>query len=53
MTTAAEWLMSANTGSTGPTAESIAAAVWAHATRVITGPTANDNADALLARAWP
>ena len=34
-------------------AESIAAAVWAHATRVITGPTPNDNADALLARAWP
>lgn len=33
--------------------ESIAAAVWAHATRVITGPTPNDNADALLARAWP
>ena len=40
-------------GSTGPTAESIAAAVWAHATRVITGPTPNDNADALLARTWP
>ncbi len=34
-------------------AESISAAVWAHATRVITGPTPNDNADALLARAWP
>ena len=33
--------------------ESIAAAVWAHATRVITGPTPNDNADALLARTWP
>ena len=33
--------------------ESIAAAVWAHATRVITGPTPNDNADALLARNWP
>ena len=40
-------------GGSGPTAESIAAAVWAHATRVITGPTPNDNADALLARAWP
>jgi hypothetical protein len=77
MTTAAEWLMSANTGSTGPTAaeiaaailaaaqitpihadvkagqSSVSAAVWAHATRVITGPTANDNADALLARTWP
>ena len=34
-------------------AESISAAVWAHATRVITGPTPNDNADALLARNWP
>ena len=33
--------------------ESIAAAVWAHATRVITGPTPNENADALLARNWP
>lgn len=42
-----------SSGSTGPTAESIAAAVWAHATRVITGPTPNDNADALLARTWP
>ena len=31
----------------------IAAAVWAHATRVITGPTPNDNADALLTRNWP
>ena len=40
-------------GGSGPTAESIAAAVWAHATRVITGPTAIENADALLARAWP
>ena len=42
-----------SSGSTGPSAESIAAAVWAHATRVITGPTPNDNADALLARNWP
>ena len=31
MTTAAEWLMSANTGSTGPTAAEIAAAILAAA----------------------
>lgn len=42
-----------SSGGSGPTAESIAAAVWAHASRVITGPTANENADALLARTWP
>lgn len=31
----------------------IAAAVWAYANRVITGPTAEQNADALLSRTWP
>ncbi len=40
-------------GGSGPTAADIAAAVWAHATRVITGPTAEQNADALLSREWP
>lgn len=31
----------------------IAAAVWAYTNRVITGPTAEQNADALLSRTWP
>ena len=40
-------------GSTGPSATEIAAAVWDYANRVITGPTAEQNADALLSRTWP
>lgn len=40
-------------GGSGPSAESIAAAVWSYASRVITGPTAEQNADALLSRTWP
>lgn len=40
-------------GSAGPSAEAIAAAVWAYTNRVITGPTAEQNADALLSRTWP
>lgn len=40
-------------GSMGPTAEAIAAAVWAYTNRIITGPTAEQNADALLLRTWP
>ena len=40
-------------GSAGPSAEAIAAAVWAYTNRIITGPTAEQNADALLSRTWP
>lgn len=40
-------------GGACPTAEEIAAAVWAYTNRVITGPTAEQNADALLSRTWP
>jgi len=40
-------------GSAGPSAEAIAAAVWAYTNRVITRPTAEQNADALLSRTWP
>lgn len=40
-------------GSTGPSATEIAAAVWAYASRGITSPTAEQNADAILSRTWP
>ncbi len=40
-------------GGSGPSASDIAAAVWAYTNRIITGPTAEQNADALLSRTWP